>query len=132
MIASGPTRVDLPSEGIRNNQHVLICRPFPMSTIKKLPKLSKRWHLYIVRCSDDTLYTGITNNVDRRIAMHNSGTASRYTRSRRPVALIYQERCRDRSSALRKEFRMKALSRLEKERYITRPACAATRGKRKT
>jgi putative endonuclease len=68
----------------------------------------------------DTLYTGITKDLERRIKQHNNGTASRYTRSRLPVALAYQERCRGRSSALKKEYAMKQLSRKEKGKYIKR------------
>lgn len=69
-------------------------------------------------CGDGTLYTGITKDLDRRAAQHNNGTASRYTRSRLPVAVIHRETCRDRSSALKKEYAMKQLSRAEKEEYI--------------
>lgn len=91
----------------------------PISSSKNIKKKSNRWHLYILKCSDNTFYTGITNDVLRRLGMHNDGKASRYTRSRRPVILIYQERCRNKSSALKKEYRMKSLSRKEKEDYIT-------------
>jgi len=71
-----------------------------------------------VKCADGTLYTGITNDLQRRLDQHNSGTASRYTRSRLPVALVYREGCRDKSGALKKEYRMKSLSRSAKEDYI--------------
>jgi predicted GIY-YIG superfamily endonuclease len=81
-------------------------------------KPSGKWLLYIVRCRDGTFYTGITNNLDRRLELHNSGAASRYTRSRLPVALLYTEACRSKSGALRKELRIKALTRREKEEYI--------------
>lgn len=74
----------------------------------------------MLACSDNTLYTGITNNLERRVQQHNNGTASRYTRSRLPVTLVYQERCRGRSSALKKEYAMKQLSRKEKQEYIRR------------
>jgi putative endonuclease len=79
-----------------------------------------RWHLYILKCRDNTLYTGITNDLLRRVAQHGSGTASRYTRSRLPVRLVYQERCLNKSTALKKECRIKSLSRREKEEYIER------------
>ncbi len=85
---------------------------------KKARNKSSRWHLYILKCSDNTFYTGITNDVQRRLKMHNDGKASRYTRSRRPVILIYQEQCRNKSSALKKECGLKFLSRKEKEEYI--------------
>jgi predicted GIY-YIG superfamily endonuclease len=84
--------------------------------LKKKP--ASGWYLYIIQCSDGTLYTGITNDLDRRLDRHNRGTASRYTRSRRPVRLLHQERCRTKSSALKKEYAVKALSRQEKEEYI--------------
>jgi predicted GIY-YIG superfamily endonuclease len=79
-----------------------------------------RWYLYIVQCSDGTLYTGITNSLSRRLSEHNNGTASRYTRSRLPVKLVYREPCRNKSSALRKEYKIKLLSRKEKEEYINK------------
>jgi predicted GIY-YIG superfamily endonuclease len=78
----------------------------------------RRWVLYIIKCRDGTLYTGITNNLARRVKQHNDGSASRYTRSRLPVKLVYQESCRGRSQALKKEFAVKSLSRKGKEEYI--------------
>ena len=80
------------------------------------------WFVYILKCGDGTLYTGITNDLARREAQHNSGTASRYTRSRRPVKIIYQEPCRNRSAALKKEYAVKSLTRKGKEDYIDRHA----------
>ncbi len=82
----------------------------------------KKWFLYVLECSDGTLYTGITNDLGRRLELHNSGRASRYTRGRRPVTLIYQEPCRNKSYALKKEYAVKALTRSEKEDYIKRHA----------
>jgi predicted GIY-YIG superfamily endonuclease len=79
---------------------------------------SSRWYLYLLRCRDGTLYTGITNDIKRRTAQHNRGVASHYTRSRLPVEIIYQERCRSRSSALRKEYAMKQLPRAAKVAYV--------------
>lgn len=74
------------------------------------------WSVYIVRCADGTLYTGIARDVARRIAEHNSDNrlASRYTRSRRPVALVYREAAPTRSAASRREHEIKRLSRVEK------------------
>jgi predicted GIY-YIG superfamily endonuclease len=77
-----------------------------------------RWCLYVLLCGDNSLYTGITNNLERRIQQHKNGTASRYTRSRLPVSLTYWEGCRGRSSALKKEYAMKQLPRKEKIEYI--------------
>ena len=76
------------------------------------------WFVYILRCADDTLYTGITNDLIRRCEQHNAGTASRYTRSRLPVELVYQEAQGNRSVATKREIEIKALSRQEKESLI--------------
>ena len=76
------------------------------------------WFVYLLRCADDSLYTGITNDVIRRCEQHNAGTASRYTRSRRPTALVYQEVQADRSEALKREAKIKTLSRQKKELLI--------------
>jgi predicted GIY-YIG superfamily endonuclease len=76
------------------------------------------WFAYIVRCVDGSLYTGITNDLNRRCEQHNAGTASRYTRSRLPVVLEYQEAQRSRSVATKRELEIKALSRQEKELLI--------------
>ena len=76
------------------------------------------WFVYLLRCADASLYTGITNDVSRRCEQHNAGTASRYTRSRRPIRLVHQERHASRSEALKREAVIKALSREEKELLI--------------
>ncbi len=74
----------------------------------------KGWQVYILRCRDDTLYTGITNNLERRLQQHNQGVAARYTRSRRPVTLAYLETAKDRAEASRREAEIKKLSRRAK------------------
>ena len=71
-----------------------------------------------MRCADDSLYTGVSNDVARRIEKHNAGTASRYTRSRLPVVLVYQEDQPGRSQALKRELAIKSLSRQDKEKLI--------------
>ncbi len=89
-----------------------------------------QWHVYIVRCADGTLYTGVAIDVAKRVAQHNGpqsvGTrgaravravgnrGARYTRARRPVKLVYQERAANRSAACRREYRIKQLTRREK------------------
>ncbi len=70
--------------------------------------------VYLLRCRDGSLYTGITNDLPQRLESHHRGKASAYTRSRRPVALAYQEIARDRGAALKREAAIKRLSRLEK------------------
>jgi predicted GIY-YIG superfamily endonuclease len=77
-----------------------------------------KWFVYLVRCRDGSLYTGITKDVARRCEQHNAGTASRYTRSRRPVALVYQEPQATQSLALKREAAIKAMSRPEKESLV--------------
>ncbi len=62
------------------------------------------WSCYILRCADETLYTGITNDLEKRIAAHNEGTASKYTRTRVPVELVFAEDCADRSAASKREI----------------------------
>jgi predicted GIY-YIG superfamily endonuclease len=79
---------------------------------------SDTWFVYLLRCADGSLYTGITKDVSRRCEQHNGGTASRYTRSRRPTCLVYQEAHASRSLALRREAAIKALSRRQKESLI--------------
>jgi len=76
------------------------------------------WYLYILKCRDSSLYTGITKDVAERIKLHNQKKASRYTRSRVPVELVYQESHPTRSEALKREAQIKRLSRSEKEALI--------------
>lgn len=76
------------------------------------------WFVYILRCADGSFYTGITNDLPRRFKQHNAGTASRYTRSRLPVELVYQESQANRSLALKREVAIKALSRQQKKLLI--------------
>jgi putative endonuclease len=71
-------------------------------------------HVYLLRCADDTLYCGWTTDVARRVSEHQAGTASRYTRSRLPVALAWSREVASRGEALREEHRIKRLSRAEK------------------
>lgn len=73
-------------------------------------------YTYIVKCCDNTLYTGWTTDLDRRIEAHNSGKGAKYTRSRRPVELIYAERFDTKREAMRREWEIKQLSREEKLR----------------
>jgi putative endonuclease len=80
--------------------------------------LMPSWHVYMVRCSDDSLYTGCTNDLVRRVAAHNAGKGARYTRSRGPVKVVWSVRVKDRSAALSREARIKRLSRAEKLRML--------------
>jgi putative endonuclease len=78
------------------------------------------WFVYIVRCADNSLYTGICKDVMRRIEEHNSSgaLAASYTRSRRPVTLVYSEQAETRSAALKREYEIKQLTRQEKDEFL--------------
>lgn len=78
----------------------------------------RKWKLYILRCGDGSLYTGITVNVQERLHRHSTGTGAKYTRGRGPLELVYVEECRDHSQALRRELEIKAMSRAEKLKLI--------------
>jgi putative endonuclease len=77
------------------------------------------WIVYILECKDKTLYTGITNNLERRIQQHESGQGAKYTKGRGPFRLVYTEGCVDKSLALRREHEIKQLSRSEKLTLVT-------------
>jgi len=77
------------------------------------------WFLYVVRCNDDTLYTGVTTDVDRRLSEHNaSSKGAKYTKTRRPVKLVWRFAFKNRSEAQKAEYKFKKLSRQEKEVII--------------
>ena len=76
--------------------------------------MDKTWYVYILECGDGTLYTGITDDVQRRLGMHRSGKGAKYTRGRFPLELRYQQTCGSYSDALRREAQIKKLSRAEK------------------
>jgi putative endonuclease len=80
----------------------------------------RKWSVYVLRCGDGTLYTGATNDLDRRVEAHQRGKGAAYTRSRRPVRLVYSESAGDRGSALRREAQLKRLTRSEKLALIRR------------
>lgn len=80
------------------------------------------WQVYLVRCSDRSLYTGITTDVERRLRQHRAGTGAKFFRGRSPLALVYLETGHSRSSASRREAAIKALSRGQKEQLLRSPA----------
>lgn len=80
--------------------------------------MEKSWKLYILRCGDGTLYTGITVDVPARLETHRAGKGAKYTRYRQPLELVYEEHCGTHSDALRREYAMKKLSREEKLKFI--------------
>lgn len=76
------------------------------------------WCVYILECKDGTLYTGVTNNLERRIKQHNSGKGAKYTSIRKPVILKYFEEINDKSLAYKREYQIKQLTRKEKLKLI--------------
>ncbi len=84
------------------------------------------WYVYMLRCADDTLYTGVATDLDARVSTHNAGKGAKYTRGRRPVVLVYQEAAIDRAAAQRREAEIKRM-RLE----IKRQLVESQRGARK-
>lgn len=76
--------------------------------------MEKNWVVYMLECKDGSLYTGITDNIERRLAMHRSGKGAKYTRGRGPLTLRYVEKCENHSQALKREFVIKMLSRKKK------------------
>ncbi len=87
-------------------------------TARKAVAPAKTWFVYIIRCADGSLYTGIAKDVIRRCEQHNAGKAARYTRCRLPVSLEYEETHATQSLALKREAAIKAMSRLKKEALI--------------
>lgn len=81
----------------------------------------KVWYVYILRCRDGTLYTGITDDLDRRLEQHNSGKGAKYTRGRGPVELLHREEYPEKGEALRRESAIKRLTKPQKEALISDP-----------
>jgi putative endonuclease len=88
------------------------------------------WTLYIVRCRDGSLYTGITNDLTRRLSMHDAGKGARYTRGRGPVELVYREACADRAGASQREWAVKQLPVAGKRALVAAGGVATADGKR--
>jgi len=77
-----------------------------------------QWYVYMVQCTDGSLYTGIATDIDRRVAEHNAGTGARYTRGRGPVTLVYREEVKDRPTALKREYAIKRMRTDQKREMI--------------
>ena len=78
----------------------------------------KQWCVYMLRCGDGTLYTGMTDDFEKRLAAHRSGRGAKYTRGRQPIEPVYCEPCESRSAALKREYAIKRLARAEKLQLI--------------
>ncbi len=90
------------------------------SDTKKLSRGAQPWFVYILRCADNSLYTGVTIDVNKRLDQHNGvdKNGAKYTKARRPVKLVYQETSTSRSAACKREYAIKSLKKLEKESLI--------------
>jgi len=78
----------------------------------------KMYYTYMLRCQDNSLYTGYTDNVEKRVATHNEGKGAKYTRGRLPVVLVHSEEFSDKSSAIKREIEIKRLSKEKKEKLV--------------
>lgn len=94
-----------------------------MNIIRKLEGFymeTSKHYFYVLECKDDTYYTGYTNNLERRVNMHNQGKGAKYTRGRTPVQLVYYETFDSKTEAMQAEYRFKQLSRKEKQKWMTK------------
>lgn len=96
----------------------------------KIPK-RKPWHVYLVRCSDGSIYTGISDNVEARVEKHNAGRGAKYTAQRRPVSLMYSEKLKDQGSAMKREAQIKKWGKQAKENLAS-GVSKSTRTKKKS
>ena len=80
--------------------------------------MESKWYLYILKCGDGTLYTGIATDVQKRLEMHRSGKGAKYTRGRGPLELVYSEECENHSQALKRECEVKKLTKEQKQQLI--------------
>lgn len=80
--------------------------------------MDNSWYVYILRCGDHTLYTGITTDVEKRLETHRAGKGAKYTRGRGPLVLVYREKCAGHSEALKREIEIKKMTRQEKEMLL--------------
>lgn len=85
--------------------------------------MEDNWTIYMVRCSDNSLYTGITKDIDKRLDEHNSGNklGAKYTRSRGPVTLVYTEKAESHSQAAKREYEIKQMGKKSKEMMLLKP-----------
>jgi putative endonuclease len=89
-----------------------------LSPKARAPKRKAEWHLYVAECADGSYYTGIAKNVEKRIEAHNSGKGAKYTATHGPVQLVFQEAQADYSTALRREYQVKTLSKKRKVQFV--------------
>tara|TARA_R110000851_G_scaffold251971_5_gene404502 strand:+ start:3444 stop:3875 length:432 start_codon:yes stop_codon:yes gene_type:complete len=95
-------------------------KPAAVKNMEEAKRIKEKgmWYIYMVECADGTIYTGISNNVSKRILAHNSGKGAKYTKTRLPVTLKWSQSCENRSEASKEEYKIKKLSRKEKLQKI--------------
>ena len=96
----------------------MIARRIAVYIVKRMEQTNKMNYTYLLRCSDGSLYCGWTNQLDQRIRAHNEGKGAKYTRGRRPVRLVYFEEYETKEEAMKREFKIKKMSKIEKETLI--------------
>ena len=101
-----------------NKRYKLMLERMQAKEKRSPKKRCEKWFLYILKCGDLSFYTGITNDLERRFKMHSEGKGARYTRTRRPLEVVYRETCRSRSAALIRECAVKAFPRKKKRALI--------------
>lgn len=107
----------------RSSQIEAICgRGTLLPMQDRLGHNGEHFYMYVLHCADDTLYTGYTVDVEARVASHNAGTGAKYTKARRPVALLASARFATKHEAMSAEYRFKQLTRKEKERALSQDA----------
>ena len=92
--------------------------PLTLSKVEGPVSMEQAWYFYIVRCRDKSLYSGITNDLERRLKEHNKGTGAKYTSGRRPVELVYSEKHSNVSIARKREAQVKSWIKIQKEQLI--------------
>jgi putative endonuclease len=89
-----------------------------MKRVEGQTNIEQPWYFYIVKCRDDSLYSGITNSIEQRVKEHNAGKGAKYTLGRRPVQLVYSEKHANSSEARKREYQVKGWTRVKKEQLI--------------
>jgi putative endonuclease len=97
-----------------------MCADASTAEMTGVPPAPDGWFVYVVECADGTLYAGVAKNAEARVAKHNDGSGAKYTRTRRPVELVYLEPASDRGAALKREHQIKRMSAGEKRQLVER------------
>lgn len=105
-------------DGLKGHVDPNIAKLYECCKSTEINEVKKDWEVYMVECSDGTLYTGISNDVPKRVLTHNSGKGAKYTKTRLPVVLKWQKQCENRSEASKEEYKVKKLTKKQKLKLI--------------